>query len=34
MLTGALVTLAAIVGFRLSDRRAKERGLLDHPAGS
>ena len=32
--TGTLVTLAAIVGFRLSDRRAKDRGLLDQTTGS
>jgi ABC-2 type transport system permease protein len=32
--TGALVTLAAIVGFRLSDRRAKDRGLFDQTTGS
>jgi ABC-2 type transport system permease protein len=34
LLTGALVTLAAIVGFRLSDRRAKDRGLFDQTTGS
>jgi ABC-2 type transport system permease protein len=32
--TGALVTLASIVGFRLSDRRAKDRGLFDQTTGS
>jgi ABC-2 type transport system permease protein len=34
MLTGAMVTLASIVGFRLSDRRAKDRGLFDQTTGS
>jgi ABC-2 type transport system permease protein len=34
LVTGALVTLAAIVGFRLSDRRAKDRGLFDQTTGS
>jgi ABC-2 type transport system permease protein len=32
--TGALVTLAAIVGFRISVHRAKDRGLLDQTTGS
>lgn len=32
--TGAVVTLAAIVGFRVSLRRAKDRGLLDQTTGS
>jgi ABC-2 type transport system permease protein len=32
--TGALVTLAAIVGFRVSLHRAKDRGLLDQTTGS
>jgi len=32
--TGAVVTLAAAVVFRLSSRRAKERGLLDRTTGS
>jgi ABC-2 type transport system permease protein len=32
--TGAVVTLAASVTFRLSSRRAKERGLLDRTTGS
>jgi ABC-2 type transport system permease protein len=32
--TGALVTLAAIVGFRVSLHRAKGRGLLDQTTGS
>ena len=32
--TGALVTLAAIGVFRASERRAKDRGLLDRTTGS
>lgn len=32
--TGALVTLAAIGVFRVSEHRAKERGLLDRTTGS
>jgi len=32
--TGALVTLAATVIFRASERRAKDRGLLDQTTGS
>jgi ABC-2 type transport system permease protein len=32
--TGALVTLAAIAGFRVSLHRAKDRGLLDQTTGS
>jgi ABC-2 type transport system permease protein len=32
--TGAVVTLAAAVVFRVSSRRAKERGLLDRTTGS
>jgi ABC-2 type transport system permease protein len=32
--TGAVVTLAAAFVFRLSSRRAKERGLLDRTTGS
>jgi hypothetical protein len=32
--TGALVTLAAIGGFRVSIHRAKDRGLLDQTTGS
>jgi ABC-2 type transport system permease protein len=32
--TGALVTLAAIAGFRFSLHRAKDRGLLDQTTGS
>ncbi|HKB28456.1 MAG TPA: ABC transporter permease [Candidatus Limnocylindrales bacterium] len=34
LVTGALITLAAAVVFRLSSRRAKERGLLDRTTGS
>jgi ABC-2 type transport system permease protein len=34
LLTGAVVTLAAAAIFRLSSRRAKERGLLDRTTGS
>ena len=32
--TGALITLASIVGFRVSLHRAKDRGLLDQTTGS
>jgi ABC-2 type transport system permease protein len=32
--TGALVTLAATAVFRVSEHRAKERGLLDRTTGS
>ena len=32
--TGALVTLAATGVFRVSERRAKDRGLLDRTTGS
>jgi ABC-2 type transport system permease protein len=32
--TGALVTLAAIVAFQASERRAKDRGLFDRTTGS
>lgn len=32
--TGALVTLAAILAFRASERRAKDRGLFDKTTGS
>ena len=32
--TGAVATLAAIAVFRTSDRRAKDRGLLDQTTGS
>jgi ABC-2 type transport system permease protein len=34
LVTGALATLAAAVVFRASDRRAKDRGLLDQTTGS
>ena len=34
LVTGALVTLASTVGFRVSEGRAKERGLLDQTTGS
>lgn len=34
LVTGALVTLAAAVVFRTSERRAKNRGLLDQTTGS
>jgi ABC-2 type transport system permease protein len=34
LVTGALVTLAAIGGFRISLHRAKDRGLLDQTTGS
>jgi hypothetical protein len=32
--TGAVVTLAAALIFRISSRRAKDRGLLDRTTGS
>ena len=32
--TGVLVTLAATGVFRVSERRAKDRGLLDRTTGS
>jgi ABC-2 type transport system permease protein len=32
--TGALVTLAAMVAFRMSERRAKDMGLIDRTTGS
>ena len=32
--TGALVTLAAMLAFRVSDRRAKDQGLIDRTTGS
>jgi ABC-2 type transport system permease protein len=32
--TGAMATLAAVVVFRASDRRAKDRGLFDQTTGS
>lgn len=34
LVTGAVATLAAAVVFRASDRRAKDRGLLDRTTGS
>ncbi len=34
LVTGALITLASIVGFRISLHRAKDRGLLDQTTGS
>jgi hypothetical protein len=34
LLTGGLVTLAATGIFRTSERRAKDRGLLDRTTGS
>jgi hypothetical protein len=34
MVTGAMVTLAATGVFRVSERRAKDRGLLDQTTGS
>ncbi|HEY3522670.1 MAG TPA: ABC transporter permease [Candidatus Limnocylindrales bacterium] len=34
MLTGAVGTLASVVVFRLSERRAKDRGLIDQTTGS
>jgi ABC-2 type transport system permease protein len=34
LVTGAVATLAAVVAFRASDRRAKDRGLLDQTTGS
>jgi hypothetical protein len=33
-LTGAVATLASVAVFRVSDRRAKDRGLLDRTTGS
>jgi hypothetical protein len=32
--TGAVATLAAVAVYRVSDRRAKDRGLLDQTTGS
>jgi hypothetical protein len=32
--TWVVATLAAVVAFRVSDRRAKDRGLLDRTTGS
>ncbi len=34
LVTGTLVTLAAVAVFRLSDRRAKRAGLYDRTTGS
>jgi hypothetical protein len=34
LVTGALATLAAVLVFRASVRRAKDRGLLDRTTGS
>ncbi len=34
LVTGAVATLAAVLVFRASDRRAKDRGLLDRTTGS
>jgi ABC-2 type transport system permease protein len=34
LLTGTVATLASIAVFRISDRRAKDRGLLDQTTGS
>jgi hypothetical protein len=34
MVTGAVATLASVAVFRVSDRRAKDRGLLDRTTGS
>jgi len=34
LVTGALVTLAATGVFRWSERRARDRGLLDQTTGS
>jgi hypothetical protein len=34
LVTGAAGTLAAAVAFRVSERRAKDRGLLDQTTGS
>jgi ABC-2 type transport system permease protein len=34
LVTGALATLAAAIVFRISERRAKNRGLLDQTTGS
>jgi ABC-2 type transport system permease protein len=34
LVSGALVTLAAILAFRASERRAKDRGLFDKTSGS
>jgi hypothetical protein len=34
LVTGAMATLAAEVVYRATDRRAKDRGLLDQTTGS
>ena len=34
LVTGTVATLASIAVFRASDRRAKDRGLLDQTTGS
>ena len=34
LVTGTMATLASIAVFRASDRRAKDRGLLDQTTGS
>ncbi len=34
LVTGAIVTLTAVLAFRASERRAKDRGLLDETTGS
>jgi ABC-2 type transport system permease protein len=34
LVTGTMATLASIAVFRMSDRRAKDRGLLDQTTGS
>ena len=34
LVTGAIATLGATVIFRISERRAKDRGLLDMTTGS
>jgi hypothetical protein len=34
LVTGAMATLAAVLVFRASVRRAKDRGLLDQTTGS
>jgi ABC-2 type transport system permease protein len=34
LVTGAVVTLTAVLAFRASERRAKDRGLLDETTGS
>jgi hypothetical protein len=34
LVTGTLVTLGSSLAFRASDRRAKDRGLLDMTTGS